>query len=65
MHFVKLYIYILNKYLKTPEGYSSTDQILDLFPKDHQFESHKSQGHWRLIWSLTSGLVKLVEVRAS
>ena len=47
------------------EGWSSTSQTLSLLPKCHQFESHKSQGHWRLTWSLTSGLVRLVEVRAS
>jgi hypothetical protein len=28
-------------------------------------ESHKSQGHWRLTWPLTSGLVELVEVRVN
>jgi hypothetical protein len=40
-----------------PERYNSTGQILSLLFKGHQFESHKPQGHWRLTWSLTSGLV--------
>jgi hypothetical protein len=46
-------------------GCSSTDQILDLFFIDYQFESHKPQGYWRLTWSLTSEPVELVEVRTS
>ena len=28
-----------------PERYNSTDQTLCLLPRDHQFESHKYQGH--------------------
>jgi hypothetical protein len=27
------------------EGCSSTDQVLNLLSRDHQFESHKPQGH--------------------
>ena len=46
-------------------GCSSTGQILSLLLRCHQFESHKSQDYWRLTWSLTSGPVGLVEVRAS
>jgi len=38
-------------------------QILNLLFRDHQFESHKSHGHWRLTYSLTSGPVRLVEIR--
>jgi hypothetical protein len=48
-----------------PKGCSSIDQVLGLLPKGHQFEAHKPQGHWRLTWSLTSGSVRLVEVRAN
>jgi len=47
------------------DGSSSTGQVLDLLSRDHQFESYKSQGHWRLTWSLISRPVRLVEVRAS
>jgi hypothetical protein len=36
------------------EGCNSTGQALGLFPRGHQFESHKPQGQWRLTWSLTS-----------
>jgi hypothetical protein len=42
-----------------------TDQILDLLFKGYQFEFHKPQGHWKFTWLLTSGLVRLIEVRAS
>ena len=28
-----------------PKRYNSTDQVLDLFSKNHQFKSHKSQSH--------------------
>jgi hypothetical protein len=42
-----------------------TGQILDLLLKGHQFESYEPQGHWRLTWSLTSGPVRLVEVRVN
>jgi hypothetical protein len=48
-----------------PEGCGSTGQALGLLPRDHQFESHKPQDHWRLTWLLTSRSVGLVEVRAS
>jgi hypothetical protein len=41
--------------------YSSINQILYLFSRDQQFESHKPQGYWRLIWSLTSGSVELLK----
>ena len=47
------------------ERCSLTGQALCLLFKDHQFESHKPQGHWRFTWSLISGPVGLVEVRAS
>jgi len=40
-------------------------QTLGLFSRNHQFESHKSQSHWKLTWSLTSGPVGLVEMRVS
>jgi len=46
-------------------GCSSTVQILNLLSKDHQFESHKPQGHRKLTWSLTPVPVGLVEVCAS
>jgi hypothetical protein len=36
-----------------------------LFSRDYQFEFYKFQGHWRLIWSLTSGLVGLVKIHAN
>jgi hypothetical protein len=35
-----------------------TGQILSLLLKNHQFESHKSHGHQKLIW-LTSGYRKI------
>lgn len=41
---------------------SSTGEALGLLPNDHEFES--SRGHWRHIWSLTSGPMRLVEVCA-
>jgi hypothetical protein len=40
--------------LGNSKRYSLSGQILGLFPRDHQFEFHKSQDHWRLTWSLTS-----------
>jgi len=46
-------------------GCSSTGQVLDLLLRGHMFESHKPWGHWKLTWSLTSGPIKLVELRAS
>ena len=33
---------------RNPEGYNLISQVLNLFLKDHQFECHKPQGHWRL-----------------
>jgi hypothetical protein len=42
---------------------SSTGQVLDLLFNYHEFES--PWDYWRLTWSLISGLVGLVEVRAS
>ena len=55
-----------NKLIVTnPKRYSSTGHVLSLLPRGHQFESHKPQGHGRLTWLLTSGPVRLVEVRAS
>jgi hypothetical protein len=55
----------LSKFIRDPEGCSLTGQVLDLLPSGHQFESHKSQGHLRLTWSLTSVPVGLVEVRTN
>jgi len=49
-------------YSMNSERYNLTSQTLDLFFRDHQFESHKSQGHWRFKWSLISKLVRLVKV---
>ena len=40
-----------------------TSQAFNLFFNDHEFKS--SQGYWKLIWSLTSGSIGLVEVRVS
>ena len=40
-------------------------KTLSLLSRGHQFVSHKSQGCWKLTWSLTSELVGLVEVRAN
>ena len=40
-------------------------KTLSLLYRSHLFEFHKSQDHWELTWSLTSGPVKLVEVHAS
>jgi len=37
-------------------------KIINLFFRDHQFESYKSLDYWRLTWSLTLRSVKLVEV---
>ena len=59
MHYIESLDYF------NPEGCSSTDQILDLLSTGHQFESHKSYGHWRLTWSLTSGPVRLVEMHTN
>jgi len=42
-----------------------TGQVLDLLFRGYQFESHKPQSHWKFTWLLTSGLVRLIEVRAS
>jgi hypothetical protein len=47
------------------EGCSSISQALNLFSRDHQFESHKTQGHYKFIWSLTLGSIGLVEIRVS
>jgi hypothetical protein len=47
------------------EGCNSTGQALDLLSRDHQFESHKPQGHWRFTWWLILGSVRLIEVRTS
>jgi hypothetical protein len=52
-------------YGKNARSASLIDQVLSLLLKDHQFESHKSQGHWRFTWSLTSGLVGLVDMHAN
>lgn len=48
-----------NLYKQTVRG-SSTDQVLGLFLNNHEFKF--LQDHWKLIWSLTSGPVGLVEV---
>jgi hypothetical protein len=53
----------LNKY--NSEGCSLTGQIISLLSRDHQFESRKPQGYWKFAWSLTSELMRLIEVRAS
>jgi hypothetical protein len=42
---------------------SLTSQALGLLSNGHGFEF--SQGHYRLIWSLTSGPVGLVEIHAN
>jgi len=55
----------MKKKKENPERCSSTGQTLSLLIRGHQFESHKPQGHWRLTWVLTSGLVGLIEVLAS
>jgi len=36
-------------------------QLLDheFAPRGHQFEFYKSQGNWRLTWSLTSGFQEI------
>ena len=39
---------------------STNDHVSDLFLIGYQFEPHKPQGHWRIIWSLTSGPVELL-----
>jgi hypothetical protein len=45
--------------------YSLTGQVLWLFYRDHQFKSHKTQGHWKFTWSLTSKLVELIKVHVN
>jgi hypothetical protein len=40
-------------------------QVLDLLFRGYHFESYKSQSHWKFTWLLTSGLVRLIEMRAS
>jgi hypothetical protein len=35
--------------------------LYDLLSRNQQFESHKPQGHRRVIWSLTSGPVELLK----
>jgi hypothetical protein len=35
--------------------YNLNGQILTLLSRNHQFKSHKSQGHWKFTWLLTSG----------
>ena len=42
-----------------------TGRVLGLFSRDNQFESHKNQGYWRLIWSLTSRLIELIKIHTS
>jgi len=64
--FHRIYIKdILRIIFHNPERCNSISLIIDLSSRDHQFEFHKPYDHYRLIWSLTSGLVGLVEVRAS
>ena len=31
-------------------GCNSTNHVLDLLLRSHQFKSHKPQGHWKLTW---------------
>jgi len=57
--------WILTKKKKILEGCSLIDYTLGLFPRSHQFESHKPCGYCRLTWSLTLRPVGLVEVHAS
>jgi hypothetical protein len=38
---------------------------LSLFFRNLQIESHKPWGYWRLIWSLTSEPIRLVEVHVN
>jgi glycosyltransferase involved in cell wall biosynthesis len=47
------------------EKCSSISQVLSLLFISYQFESYKSQDHWKLTWSLISGSVRLINVRAS
>jgi hypothetical protein len=42
-----------------------TGQVLDLFSRDNQFKSHKTQGYWRFIWSLTLKHVELIKIHIS
>jgi hypothetical protein len=61
---MSFFLFIIQKYFSSNyEKYNLTGQVLNLFLKSQQFESHKSQGYWRLTWSLISGLVKLIEIR--
>jgi hypothetical protein len=42
---MSLILYYLKLDLSNPDGYSLTNQILNLFSKNHQFESHRFQGN--------------------
>jgi len=42
---------------------NQTSQALSLLSNDHEFKSF--QDYWRLLWSLTSGSIGLVEVRVN
>lgn len=44
------------------EECSSTDQVLSLLFRCHQFECHKSQDHWKLIKSLILDFEGLVDI---
>jgi len=61
---ISFFLFIIQKYFSSNyEKCNLTGQVLNLFLKGKQFESHKSQGYWRFTWSLISGLVKLVKMR--
>jgi hypothetical protein len=51
--------------LANSEGCNSIGQVLDLLFGGYQFECHKSQGYWRLTWSLISEPWGLVDVRVN
>jgi len=53
----------LNRY--NSKECSLTGHIMGLLSRDHQFESRKPQGYCKFTWSLTSELMRLIEVRAS
>jgi hypothetical protein len=53
---------VRRKFINTrTQEYSLSGQVLSLLSRSYDFEFHKSQGHWRLTWSLISGPVRLVK----
>jgi hypothetical protein len=67
---VKTSLYTNNNKLTKTSGWWSDDKNLeprDLFSLWSQVRARgcSYDGHWRFTWSLTSGLMGLVEVRAS